>query len=135
MQVLVLWVAAALAQLPPAMTEVLKTKGSYAVSDGSSVYTFRADHTFELRPTGMSGRTIAGVWAEDDGKIRVTGEWRWVNGASAPGDYRQMVVYVSPHGTEPETRGRHVVYPAYLTIESLGPVDAATYAERVGTTP
>ena len=115
------------AETPATIVEVLEAKGSYAVTDGSSVYTFYADHRFDLRPAGMSGRTVKGVWVDDDGKMRITGQWGWVNGASPPGDYREMVVYISPRSSEPVTKGRHVVYDAYTLVEALHPVDEATF--------
>jgi len=124
----------ALAQSPPSIEQHLEAHEVYAVSDGSSVFTFHRDHSFRVEPVGMSGRTIEGVWTRDDGLLLVTGVWGWVNGASKQGDHREMRMHVSPHPGEATKVGmRQVeVQPAYLTIEHLAPVDAEVFAERRG---
>ena len=129
---------AALSALPAAanrdgsaLRSTLATRGYFAFSDGSSVYVLRADGTFELTPHGISGRTVTGFWQSDDERnVTVIGKWGWVNGLSRDDDYRRMAFAVSIH-PDPVTGPRKVrsfeLVEAYVVLESLAPVDKATY--------
>jgi len=125
-------IATALAQPPPSVEEHLESHEVYAFSDGSSVFAFHKNHSFRLEPIGMSGRTVEGVWSRVDGGLLVTGKWTWINGLSVDGDFREMVIQVTPHPGEPTKVGmREVeVQPAYVTIEKLNKVDGAVYKRR-----
>ena len=80
----------------PTVSEILKTEGQLAWSDGSSYYLMKKNGTFRSGPLGMGGRTIQGRWTAVDNLVTVRGIWGRVNGACAPDDERKMVVGLSP---------------------------------------
>ncbi len=120
------------AQAYEAVPERLAHSEVFAFTDGSSIYTFHADHRFELGPVGMSGRTIEGVWQDVDGGLLVTGTWSWMNGLSVPGDVREMLLNVTPHGGAATKVGiaEVEVQPTYFAVERLQKVAPEVLAER-----
>ena len=110
---------------PRALEDIVETEGILAFTDGSSYYVFQKDGTFQSRPVGESGRTIAGRWKHLElTMFEVTGTWSWVNGISGDED-RRMKMYVAPRG-EPQvvdfyagtTRVRRI-YPVYFFIDEI----------------
>ncbi|MBT64041.1 MAG: hypothetical protein CML13_12600 [Puniceicoccaceae bacterium] len=104
------------------VSEVIEKEGILKFSDGSSIYTFHKDGSFDLNPCGMSGRTIRGNWKEVDRFIQVEGEWSWVNGLSVPGDIRIMELHINTHpsfGKETAGMNDQSVSKVYFTIESI----------------
>ena len=75
-------------------------------SNGTSTYRLTEDHEFSLGPVAMSGRSIEGWWMfVDDTKssVAVVGIWSWLNGGSAPNDYRRFVIQLdSKAAADPE---------------------------------
>lgn len=104
------------------VAEAVSKNGFLKFTDGSSIYAFYEDGSFDLTPCGMSGRTIKGKWKEVDGAVVVEGEWSWANGLSEPNDKRIMRLHVNVYPAEDqETAGMNDV-PAtkvYFTIESI----------------
>ena len=115
-----------------ALRGVLNARGSFAFSDGSSVYTLYRDGRFELGPVGLSGRTIEGVWQSDDDHVFVVfGRWGWINGLSRDDDYRRMTFAVTAYpsvppkdlpvqpGLAPALRPDPALTETYFVIEEL----------------
>jgi hypothetical protein len=104
------------------VSEVIEKEGVFKFSDGSSIYTFHKNGSFELNPCGMSGRTITGNWKKVDSFFQVEGEWSWVNGLSIPGDMRIMKLHINTHpsfGKETAGMNKESVSKVYFTIESI----------------
>lgn len=104
------------------VSEITEKEGTLRFSDGSSIYSFYENGSFQLNPCGMSGRTIKGSWKEVDGFIRVEGEWSWVNGFSEADDFRVMRMHVIVDPSRPnKTAGMNdvPVSQVYFTIESI----------------
>jgi hypothetical protein len=104
------------------VSEAIEKEGVFRFSDGSSIYSFHKDGSFDLNPCGGSGRTIKGSWKKVDGFIQVEGEWAWINGVSTPGDIRIMKLQINTHPLfGKETAGMHKqsVSKVYFTIESI----------------
>ena len=90
-----------------------------SIADGSSIYTFRKDGTFELVPVGMSGRWIKGTWKQKKDNERlfeIKGEWKWMNGAQIPDDFRIMTLAIYPlYGEKGKIGYRKIeVYKCYF---------------------
>jgi len=121
---LVMFSGRSVAEAPPSIVQILETEGSFAFTDGSSIYTLGNDHAFSLQPVGISGRTITGTWAPGKGSaFHVTGTWGWVNGASVEDDHRELVFHVRCTGKRTTADGEQpILYPVYFTIERLGRV-------------
>jgi hypothetical protein len=83
-------------QLPDSAAKVMEKYGSFAISDGSSWYSFSKDGTFKSGPMGMSGRTLEGNWtAAGDDTFSIVAKYGWMNGLNFPGDYRRIVFRIS----------------------------------------
>jgi len=104
------------------VSEIIEKEGVFRFSDGSSIYSFHKDGSFDLNPCGMSGRTIKGNWKKVDDLIQVEGEWGWLNGTLKPDDIRIMRLQISTQSSwEKETAGMNKlpVSRVYFTIESI----------------
>jgi len=104
------------------VAEAVSKDGFLKFSDGSSIYTFYGNGSFNLAPCGMSGRAIKGKWKEVDGVVVVEGEWSWVNGISELNDKRVMKLQVNVYPSEDqESVGMNDVQvtKVYFTIESI----------------
>lgn len=100
-------------------------QGQLALSDGSSVFIFNKDKSFESGPLGLSGRTIKGTWQLDkSGGYLVNGTWGWINGLSPKNDKRTMLIHIGTLSDELQEI-RTPIYPklqirkAYFFIDSL----------------
>ena len=103
---------------------IIENEGHLSISDGSSIYIFKKDGTFSLRPHGMSGRTIRGKWKkgdEDDRSFIVEGRWTWINGISLDNDERIMKLWIYPLSGEKEAVGydNYSVFKCYFLIDEL----------------
>jgi hypothetical protein len=113
------------AEEPVSVERVIKAEGSYAFTDGSSVFRFFKNGAFSLAPLGMSGRTVEGSWLIKDRAFVITGNWSWINGLTALNDYRRMKLYVIPLPGAPSELDSHgKVYPAYVLVDELVSVPA-----------
>jgi hypothetical protein len=123
---------------PRAVTEIIASDGAFSFSDGSSLYTFRQDHSFSLEPLGISGQTITGLWSvTDDGLFLISGQWGWVNGVSPDDDYRELLLRVHCTGDKHKATDTYRdidVYPVYFHIERLSKIKKST-PPLVPTTP
>jgi hypothetical protein len=118
--------------------DVISKEGQLCITDGSSIYTFKKDGTFELRPVGMSGREIKGIWKtkkDNSALMEITGQWIWMNGEFSPNDFRKMVLAIYPLSGEKEKVGlsNTEVYKCYFVIEELskGPSASITSTNDV----
>lgn len=123
--------AAICAGTPLTISDIIKTEGEFAFTDGSSVYTFSEDGTFMMEPLCLSGRAIEGRWTSvDRGLFEVTGVWTWYNGISVPDDFRRMTLAVTLIQGEPETvqsmwsGSTARLYPVYFTIDEVAGIDS-----------
>ena len=107
----------------------IRENKSITISDGSSFYTFRDDHSFQSGPLQMGGRTITGRWRVSnehaDGRFIVEGTWSWINGLSSLDDFREIQFDVRP-GTfrkTTDTEKRFTLSPeifeCYFLIDKL----------------
>jgi hypothetical protein len=74
--------------------QVIRESGALVITDGASYYRFNRDSSFDSGPLGISGRIIKGRWRGDGQPFIIEGQWTWINGASASGDYRRMTMHV-----------------------------------------
>ena len=73
--------------------ELIKAEGELTLTDNASFFVFKADGTFLSFPNGMSGRTMKGTWTSPPGeplRFEVLALQSWMNGASAPDDWRKL---------------------------------------------
>ena len=77
--------------------EAIEQFGGFAVSDGSSYFSFSKDGSFESGPIRSSGRTMSGRWAKGtNGRLVATAKLGWENGFQpAAAQYRRVVFHVS----------------------------------------
>jgi len=105
--------------------DVINQEGQLVLSDGSSVFIFKKDRSFESGPHGLSGRTIKGTWKEHkSGGYLVEGKWDWINGLSQPNDFRTMVLHIGWISDEAQELnlqqyGKIRLRKAYFFIDSL----------------
>ena len=89
--------AADVARVQP--EQVLKEDGILVISDGSSVYAFKADGSFSSSPLkGFRGRCLKGTWTpnyNDMTVVTVKAKVNWVNSLSTADDYRKIVFFLS----------------------------------------
>ncbi len=120
----------------PSVAEIIRQKGTFSFTDGSSVFTFERNGQFSLGPVpmGESGRTIDGMWTNNGtGIFVIAGKWGWMNGLSKTDDFREMKILVSLRQQDPVGQGsagpvkRPTLYDVYFTIESLAPISAEKY--------
>jgi len=112
--------------------QILDEEGHFAWSDGTSIYRLEKNHSFTLKPVGVSGRTIEGKWTLLDGqssKIQVFGRWLWLNGASAPDDYRKMTIHIS--GPAVRKSERAGLYQPFFGIEELVKISKEQYQKGI----
>jgi hypothetical protein len=116
--------------------DVLKADGSLVLTDGNSYFIFTRDGTFRSDPVdGMNGRTFTGSWtttASEPSVFTVKAKLGWINGASAPDDYRIVFAVYRGHkraadhawfggGERPKE-----VWEGYFLIEELVKVSKAS---------
>jgi len=110
--------------------EIIQKEGVLCLSDGSSLYVFRKDHTFKSTPTGVSGREINGTWKSKGNPniFRIEGQWSWINGISAVDDFREMTMILYPLSGEKEAHPPpywlhppdvKYIYKGYFIIDEL----------------
>lgn len=106
----------------------LRASGRFAWTDGTTVFALNADHSFESGPVGMSGRTMQGCWRRVDERherfYEVVGEMGWINGMSAPGDFRRMQFVLGPPHDRyegPLLTGRPV-YRSHFLMEEISAI-------------
>jgi hypothetical protein len=127
--------------------EVIQREGQVLISDGTYLFLFRKDGSFESVPVNsMSGRTITGRWRHPEltGDWVIEGRWGQINGWSDWDDFRRMAMRIS--GFEPTGETMRVgipfttpapvpsepvrLYKAYFTVEEIAkiapPVGMAT---------
>jgi hypothetical protein len=123
---------------PRSVTEIIASDGAFSFSDGSSLYTFRKDHSFSLEPLGISGQTITGHWSVNaDGLFLISGQWGWVNGISPTDDYRELLLNIRCTGDQHKAKDTYRdvnVYPVYFHIERLSKIPKPT-PPLIPTTP
>lgn len=119
--------------VPTDVASALASHGELAFTDGTSVYTMRADNTFEARPIGMSGPTIDGRWRRSDAGdlYEVFGTWGWMNGASRADDFRRLRFAIQPPfqrvpPSELPLTSRPV-YQGFFTIDELVAITPAEH--------
>jgi hypothetical protein len=118
---------------PPAdVASALASRGELSFTDGTLVYTMRADHTFEARPTGMSGPTIDGRWRRSDAGdlYEVFGHWGWLNGASRADDFRRLRVSIRAPFVRADVGplwSERIVYRGFFVTDELTPISAAEH--------
>lgn len=107
-------------------SEVLKTDGQLTLSDGSSYFVFKADGSFQSFPVGESGRTFEGTWSSQSKmqQVEVTARQGWVNGTSAPDDFRRIVFRINAGQRRPlakPLRGTLIqaIFDGYFLIDEL----------------
>jgi hypothetical protein len=111
-------------------SDFISKEGQLRITDGSSIYTFKKDGTFELHPVGVSGREIKGTWKsrnDNNRFIEIEGEWMWMNGEVIPNDFRKMVLAIYPLSGEKEKVGisNTEVYKCYFVIDEISKITAA----------
>lgn len=105
--------------------------GQLVLSDGSSVFIFNKDKTFESGPHGLSGRTIKGTWQLDkSGGYLVKGTWGWINGLSPKNDERTMLIHIGSLSDELQEirtsiHPKLLIRKGYFFIDSLQKVKAS----------
>ena len=123
----------------PSITKIIGETGSFAFTDGSSVYTFKKDGTFKLLPVKNMARCVSGTWTNrvgSDETFVVQGLWAWVDGISKIDDYREMTLLV--HLLDPKPLRRQIkstasqvdLYDVYFTIEDIHPINVEKPKER-----
>jgi hypothetical protein len=107
--------------------ELIKTEGELVLTDSASFFVFKADGTFQSFPTGMSGRTLSGTWKSPPGEpqiFEVIALHSWLNGVSAPDDYRKIGFAIYSGKTRPFTGSPMAasvkkVFDGYWLIQEL----------------
>lgn len=70
--------------------------GRFALTDGTSYFTFTRDGQFKSGPMGESGRELTGTWTLADAtELTVVARLGWLNGLNPPDEYRRLVFRIS----------------------------------------
>ena len=108
--------------------EAIEKFGGFAVSDGSSYFSFSKDGTFISGPMrGESGRTMTGRWAKakDHRFLIATVKLGWDNGFQpAQPEYRRVAFLVSylrksPKPTTPMHERSIEIFDSYFLIDEM----------------
>lgn len=131
---------AGIAQDRLSIKTILQERGSFAFTDGSSVYNFAKDGTFTLSPCKWLAKCITGTWTNSyyaeaaatdkvqwcRGTFVVQGRW-FQNGICKIDDCREMTLEIQLDDSKPIKRTREQVdlYDVYFTIEDLHPITSS----------
>ena len=117
-------------------SEIFDKEGQLLISDCFSIYNFNRDGSFELGPTGESGLQVTGTWKAlntDRDSFEIVGQWGWINGLSAPNDFRVMqlrIVSLYDFKIDTSISGR-TAYPCRLSLDKPVKISIADLAQRL----
>lgn len=113
-----------------APSSIIQKENRFVFGDGASFYDFEKGGAFHSWPIGLSGREITGRWTRSDETYTVTGQWGWINGASALSDSRRMTLslyaptsytlgWARPSDVAGVRHRRSKIYEDYFVVEEL----------------